>query len=63
MTENNTALISKCMKALRCIYRSDCHSCTEYLPHPAADCPRALPGKKTSPPDINSDRLFVKHNQ
>ena len=44
----------------RCIYRSDCHSCTEYLPHPAADCPRALPDKKTSLPDNESDRLLVR---
>ena len=29
-----------------CIYRSDCHNCTDILPHLAADCPRALPGKK-----------------
>ena len=29
-----------------CIYRSDCHNCTDDLPHLAADCPRALPGKK-----------------
>ena len=29
-----------------CIYRPHCHSCTGILPHLAADCPRALPGKK-----------------
>jgi len=28
-----------------CIYRSDCHACTELLSTVAADCPRALPGK------------------
>ena len=28
-----------------CVCRSDCHSCTEYLPPLAGDCPRALPGK------------------
>jgi hypothetical protein len=28
-----------------CIYRPHCHSCTDILPHFAADCPRAVPGK------------------
>ena len=28
-----------------CIYRTDCHNCTGFLPHLAADCPRALRGK------------------
>ena len=28
-----------------CIYRTDCHNCTDFLPHLAADCPRALRGK------------------
>ena len=29
-----------------CVCRSDCHSCTKYLPTLAGDCPRALPGRK-----------------
>ena len=29
-----------------CVCRSDCHSCTEYLPTLAGDCPRALPSRK-----------------
>ena len=28
-----------------CISRPHCHSCTDILPHFAADCPRAVPGK------------------
>ena len=30
----------------KCVCRSDCHSCTEYLLTLAGDCPRALPGRK-----------------
>ena len=42
-----------------CIYRSDCHSCTEYLPHPAADCPRALPDKKRACLTMNQTGFWL----
>ena len=29
-----------------CIYRTDCHNCTGFLLHLAADCPRKVPSKK-----------------
>ena len=41
-----TNVIEGFNRQLRCIYRPHCHSCTDILPHLAADCPRALPGKK-----------------
>ena len=48
-TDLQSEFVSLCMEYTNgsvCIYRSDCHNCTDDLPHLAADCPRALPGKK-----------------
>ena len=44
--KNKLNIISFINKSGVCIYRPHCHSCTGILPHLAADCPRALPGKK-----------------
>ena len=45
-TPGESLTIAQQLQAANCIYRSDCHNCTDDLPHLAADCPRALPGKK-----------------